>query len=71
MSIFELIFFGLVAAAIFFASKWLGAVLGISGWFVAAPLAIGAFFVLRQLGRRLAGRRADPWPVQRDRKLED
>ncbi len=71
MNIFELIFFGVIAAAIFFASKWLGAVVGISGWFVAVPLAVGAFFGLRQLGGWLAGRRADPWPCGRGRNRRD
>jgi polyferredoxin len=71
MSIFELIFFGMVVAAIFFASRWLGTAIGISAWFVAAPLAVGAFFGLRQLGRWLAGRRADPWPFERGRNRED
>ena len=71
MNIFELTFFVGFVAAIYFVSKWVGNLLGISGWFVAVLLAVGAFFALRWFGGPLAGRRANPWPGERDKKRED
>jgi hypothetical protein len=71
MNIFEaIIFLGLVAVIVF-ASRWAGGLFGISGWFIAAPLILGAFCALRWLGRRLAGRRADPWPFERGSNRDD
>ena len=71
MNIFEFAFFAGIVAAIFVASKWVGSLLGISGWLVAVPLVVGAFFGLRQFGRWLAGRRANPWPFEKDKNRED
>ena len=71
MTVFELGFFVGLLVAILLASKWVGGLLGISIWFVAIPLAIGAFFVLRWLGGLAMGRRANPWPVEKGKKRED
>ncbi len=71
MTIFELGFFVGLLVAILFASKWLAGLLGISIWFVAIPLAVGAFFLLRWLGGLLMGRRANPWPVEKGKNRED